>query len=376
MKDKKEQKKAKKNVSVSVLDVRYQKEKISVYNLDEPDLELGTRKKQETKKNFSQGVKDYVLSQKKHFYETIRRKKQERLTLMFIPHNEKSIRHYHISNLNLTIILASFSLVIIISSILVIRHNSTIQEVDKLKVSHKDASKQFARIRSEIYQIHSSFDDVRTNLIGLYSIIKGKDAENIFAKGGISAPSAQKPETVSGSEEKINQEKIPVEIYMLNRILDDIKIADKPLNEIKSFIQKRKKIIKNTPTLWPVSGYIVNSFGNKTNAITLRSETNPGIDIISFPGNPVVATAPGKVVLIKKDLRWNWTVKIKHKYGYYTVYKGLERVTIPEGENLAKGETLGYLGYTKESTENILRYEIYVGVEAVDPLPYINYIRE
>jgi len=40
-------------MSVSVLDVRYQKEKISVYNLDEPDLKLGTRKKQETKKNFS-----------------------------------------------------------------------------------------------------------------------------------------------------------------------------------------------------------------------------------------------------------------------------------------------------------------------------------
>ncbi len=375
MKDKKELKKANKNRTLSVLDVRYQKEKISVYNLDGPE-DSPIRRKENEKKSLAGKIKFFILGKKKQFSETIRRKKQERLTLMFIPHNEKSIRHYHISNLNLTIILASFSLVIIISSILVIRHNSTIQEVDKLKVSHKDASKQFAKIRSEIYQIYSSFDDVRTNLVGLYSIIKGGEADSIFAKGGVSIDPAKIKASVENTEEKINQEKIPVEIYMLNRILDDIKIADKPLGEIKSFIQKRKRIIKNTPTLWPVTGYIVNSFGNKTNAITLRSETNPGIDIISFPGNPVVATAPGKVVLIKKDLRWNWTVKIKHKYGYYTVYKGLERVTIPEGENLAKGETLGYLGYTKESTENILRYEIYVGVEAVDPLPYINYIRE
>lgn len=341
-----------------------------IYDLDEVE---SFQKNKEEKKSFILffiKIKNWIVRIKNKIIEYIIQKKKERLTLMFIPHNEKSIRHYHISNLNLSIILLSISLVVVISSILVINHNSTVQEVDKLKVSHKDAKKQFKKIRSEISVIHESFDEVRKNLVNLYQLLKGEKAKNLFAKGGGDSIS------LSSSEERIGEEKIPVEIYMLNRILEDIKIADKPLEEIKNYIQKRKKIIKNTPTLWPVKGFIINPFGYMRNSQTLKIESNYGIDIAAFPGNPVIATAPGKVISIKKDLQWNWSVKIKHKYGYYTVYKGLERVTVPIGEELAKGENLGYIGYSKDSIENVLHYEIHVGVEAVDPMPYINYIQE
>lgn len=355
---------------VSITDLKTEKENnYEIYDLDEAEAPQA-----EKQVGFLMKIFLYFQTIKNKIIEYIRKKKKERLTLMFIPHNEKSIRHYHISNLNLSIILISISILIIISAVLVVNHNSTVQEVDKLKVSHKDAKKQFKKIRSEISLIHQSFDGVRENLVNLYALIKGEKAKALFAKGGKENISFENIENKSIKD--VGDEKIPVEIYMLNRILEDIKIADKPLSEIKDYIQKRKKIFKNTPTLWPVKGYILNPYGYVRNAQTLKIERSNGIDIASFPGNPVVATAPGKVISIKKDLQWNWTVKIKHKYRYYTVYKGLERVTVPIGEELAKGENLGYIGYSKDSIENILHYEIHVGVEAIDPMPYVNYIRE
>ncbi|MES0489683.1 MAG: M23 family metallopeptidase [Leptospirales bacterium] len=304
----------------------------------------------------------------------LKRKKEERLTLMFIPHNEQKIKNFHISNLTLSIIIGLFTSVVVVSSVLIINHTSTLQEVKKLKISQEDAKIQFAKIREEIRSMDSSFGNIRTKISDLHALSLNKSKSDVasFGQGGPSIPL----ENISESNETGEKSEIPPEIFLLNRIIDDMERSEKPLQDIEKFLEKRSKIIKDTPTLWPVEGYVVNPYGMVRHADNLKAYFNSGIDISAPPGSEVVVSAPGLVSSITRDSKWGWIVKIRHNYGYETIYKGLDRVTIEVDKDISKGDTIGYLGNGQGVSGSILHYRIYIGVDAQDPMPYLSYIAE
>jgi len=299
----------------------------------------------------------------------VKKKRNERLTLMFIPHNELKIRNYHISNLTLIITSSILGLVILVSAFLVIRHNSTIQQVDKLRVSHKDAEVQFAKVRQEIIDLSHSYEDIRQNLNSLMNLSQGKgatqtiDTNDTFAK--------QLAELQEKTNSTKDPEKLPLEIYLMNRMLHDMEISRGSLGQIGEYLKKRDKVLKNTPTIWPSHGYIINPYGLVRMAHRLNVQYNPGVDIAVAHGALVQATAPGIVVGINKESNLTYTVRIRHNYGFETVYKGIEAVTVSQEEKVNKGEQIGHVGHADDNFESILHYEVHIGVEAVNPIPYL-----
>lgn len=309
----------------------------------------------------------FWISQKYgNFKRLIKRKREERLTVMFIPHNERSIRDFHISNLTLTVVLGVLGFLLVISSILVILHNSTVQEVDNMKISQREAQFQFAKIREEIRQLGDTFAELREIISTLYGYAKGKEEVSLFAAGG-ALEELEKSNSTEGSD-------IPLEVFLLERITHDLGISAEKLQDVKEFLKKREKIIRNTPTLWPVKGYLLNPFGYVRHAAKLSVANNRGVDIVSHPGAKVHATAPGIVVAITRDSRFLYTVRIRHNYGYETLYQGLDRVSVRPEEKIAKGEVIGYLGVFPDTLEAMLHYEIHIGIEPVDPLPYLSFL--
>lgn len=298
----------------------------------------------------------------------IKKKRNERLTLMFIPHNELKIRNYHISNLTLIIITAILVLVLFISTSLVIRHTSTLQEVDKLRISHKDAEIQFAKVRQEIIELSKSYEEIRQNLNSLQALSKGGEKNPTQATDSFASQLAELQQKTSQSKDP---EKIPLEIFLMNRMLYDMEISRGSLAQVQEFLKKRERVLKNTPTIWPVQGYIINPFGFVRLAHRLNVGYNPGVDIAVPHGAVVVATAPGIVVGISKEANLTYTVRIRHNYGYETVYKGIAMVTVSPEEKVNKGEQIGHVGHADDNFESILHYEVHIGVEAVNPMPYL-----
>lgn len=300
----------------------------------------------------------------------IKKKRNERLTLMFIPHNELKIRNYHVSNLTLIIMSSFLGLVLLVSAFLVIRHNSTIQEVDKLRVSHKDAEVQFAKVRQEIIDLSHSYEDIRQNLSSLGQLSSGKGE-----KSGLESGKDSFAAELAALQQKTNQskdpEKIPLEIFLMNRMLHDMEISRGSLGQVQEYLKKREKVLKNTPTVWPVQGYIINPYGFIRLAHKLNVQYNAGVDIAVPHGAVVQATAPGIVVGINKESNLTYTVRIRHNYGYETVYKGIETVTVSQEEKVNKGEQIGHVGHADDNFESILHYEVHIGVEAVNPMPYL-----
>ena len=49
----------------------------------------------------------------------------------------------------------------------------------------------------------------------------------------------------------------------------------------------------------------------------------------------------------------------------------MSRLAVAAGEHVHKGEIIGYVGTTGRSTGPHLHYEVRVGGEAVNPIPYM-----
>lgn len=86
-----------------------------------------------------------------------------------------------------------------------------------------------------------------------------------------------------------------------------------------------------------------------------------GIDLASYSGAPILAAADGEI-LIARGSGWNGGygsyVVIKHPNGMQTLYGHLNSVAVSVGQHVAKGQTIGGMGNTGDSTGTHLHFEV------------------
>ncbi len=294
------------------------------------------------------------------------KKGKERMTVMFIPHSEKRIINFHISLFAISFIIGILTLTVTVTSILIINHSSTIKEVSKLKRYGTNSKIQMKKYRDEINKLYAVFQQFKPELTHLYSLTPESDIDSLWAKGGIPNPN---PDIEEGSDVSP-----PIEVLNMQEIERELKTTKKVIEKVKVFLEYRKKIIENTPSIWPVDGHIVSRYGQRSSPFTFQSEFHHGIDIEAYPGSEIKSTAPGTV----NDIRWDpvlgLTISIRHKYGFVTSYSHCQRVSVDIGQKISKGEVIGYVGRTGKATAPICYYQIRIGTEFVDPMPYLNRI--
>lgn len=95
------------------------------------------------------------------------------------------------------------------------------------------------------------------------------------------------------------------------------------------------------------------------------------IDYAANKGAKVRATASGVVVEKRYHNALGNFVKIKHNYGYLTVYAHLWKfANINIGDTVKQGQIVGFVGSTGRSTGNHLHYELRHGKKYLNPLKY------
>ncbi|GAB4381822.1 MAG: M23 family metallopeptidase [Elainellaceae cyanobacterium] len=99
-----------------------------------------------------------------------------------------------------------------------------------------------------------------------------------------------------------------------------------------------------------------------------------GVDYAAPVGDPVVAPAAGKVMLIGRvedgfELHGN-TVGIDHGQGVESIFIHLSRIDVQEGDFVQAGQRIGAVGATGASTGPHLHWGLYVHGQSVDPVPW------
>jgi lipoprotein NlpD len=99
--------------------------------------------------------------------------------------------------------------------------------------------------------------------------------------------------------------------------------------------------------------------------------SNKGLDIAGKPGDPVIASAPGRVVYSGSGLRgYGKLVIIKHNKTYLSAYAHNRDILVKEGQSVIKGQKIAEIGNTDSDVPK-LHFEIRKLGKPVDPAKYL-----
>jgi murein DD-endopeptidase MepM/ murein hydrolase activator NlpD len=113
---------------------------------------------------------------------------------------------------------------------------------------------------------------------------------------------------------------------------------------------------------WPTTGSITQDYW----------ASHRGIDIGGWVGAPIAASDSGHVVAAGWDnTGYGNLVVIDHSNGFQTLYGHLSSFTVKVGDNVAKGQIIGEMGTTGNSTGPHLHFEIRQGTVQRNPYGFL-----
>ncbi|OJU60163.1 MAG: hypothetical protein BGO08_09175 [Altererythrobacter sp. 66-12] len=128
----------------------------------------------------------------------------------------------------------------------------------------------------------------------------------------------------------------------------------------------------SVPSGMPVQdATLTSSFGMRNHPILGGRRDHKGIDLAQPIGTPVYATADGLVSKAAPFSSYGNYIQIEHGGGLETRYAHLSGFAVATGDQVHKGQLIGYVGTTGRSTGPHLHYEVRVAGDAVDPTPYM-----
>jgi peptidoglycan DL-endopeptidase CwlO len=117
--------------------------------------------------------------------------------------------------------------------------------------------------------------------------------------------------------------------------------------------------------IWPTNGAFTSPFGPRWGRL------HAGIDIGAPEGTPIRAAMSGKVILLGWTGGYGNYTCIAHGGGLSTCYAHQSRYGTSMGASVSKGDVIGYVGNTGNSTGAHLHFETRVNGNPVNPMGYL-----
>ncbi|MFC4353604.1 murein hydrolase activator EnvC family protein [Chryseomicrobium palamuruense] len=130
----------------------------------------------------------------------------------------------------------------------------------------------------------------------------------------------------------------------------------------------------------PVNGRFTSGYGYRTHPIFGTGRMHYGVDFANSIGTPVVSAADGVVSYAAPFSTYGNVVMVTHNINgqtFTSLYAHLNSIGASVGQSVSKGQQIGTLGNTGNSTGPHLHFEIHVGgwngmeANSVNPLRYI-----
>lgn len=189
----------------------------------------------------------------------------------------------------------------------------------------------------------------------------------------------KKDDSLLSGEKKVIRSGVPgqrIATYLITRengLETDRKICEQtiisePSNEI---------VVRGSQTLlasrggsarvsWPCGGGIVSPFGMRGGAM------HQGIDLGADYGDSVAAAAGGTVISAGWDGGYGKAVVVSHGGGVATRYAHLSTISVAVGQSVDRGEQIGLVGSTGNSTGPHLHFEVIIDGQQRNPVNFLS----
>ncbi len=156
-----------------------------------------------------------------------------------------------------------------------------------------------------------------------------------------------------------------------------IALQSHSFDTIANLVKEKEKMLSSIPSIKPVRADLLaahldalSGFGWRVHPIHKVRRFHKGIDFTADQGTAIQATGDGTVVKADYDSGYGKCVIISHGYGYQTLYGHMSRIDVKDGEKVKKGQRIGLIGSTGQSTGPHCHYEVHLNGNVINPVQY------
>ncbi|WKN41991.1 M23 family metallopeptidase [Tunicatimonas pelagia] len=177
-------------------------------------------------------------------------------------------------------------------------------------------------------------------------------------------------------ENGLEREEVIVNTFQrIDQLKRQLYIQTRSYDNLLEMAENKSEILATIPAIQPVSNKelrrLASGFGMRVHPIYKVKMMHPGVDFSAPKGTPVYATGGGKVKQVKSSFTgYGKQIIIDHGYGYQTRYAHLQDFNVKVGQEVERGQCIGYVGNTGTSTAPHLHYEVFKDDERVNPIYY------
>jgi murein DD-endopeptidase MepM/ murein hydrolase activator NlpD len=145
------------------------------------------------------------------------------------------------------------------------------------------------------------------------------------------------------------------------------------INITRAQVDQLNRTLALVPYRKPVLGEVefTSGFGVRSDPFLGRPAMHTGLDFRASYGDPVRATANGKVTSAGWAGGYGRMIEINHGNGLATRYGHLSAIHVKVGDTIKIGQIIGAVGSTGRSTGPHLHYETRINGEPVDPQKFL-----
>ena len=231
----------------------------------------------------------YHIWKKKYdrWWDGFREKGHERMTVMFIPHNEKRIFNFQISKFTISFFVLLFLVVVVTSSYAIIKNASSKREEARLMMNYRDVKSSLLRFEKLTNNIADLMDEMRPDIEELYELAAG-DNGNLDKIWKLETGEYQ-----SIAEDKSVKPLLPEEIETLRELQKNLVCTTNTIKTVKNFVDIRSKVINDTPSIVPAQGHITSLFGWRRSPFGFGRDFHTRTETGASCGGGIRVTAPG-----------------------------------------------------------------------------------
>jgi murein DD-endopeptidase MepM/ murein hydrolase activator NlpD len=161
----------------------------------------------------------------------------------------------------------------------------------------------------------------------------------------------------------------------LNNLAARISYQLESYQNISDLIKGQDAKLACIPAIQPVSNKqlsrISSGFGMRIDPVYGTPKMHKGLDFTAPQGTPIYATGNGVArVAGESNGGYGNHVIINHGYGYQTLYGHMFRIKVKPGQQVKRGEVIGWVGSSGKSTGPHCHYEVHINQQAVDPVHF------
>ena len=237
--------------------------------------------------------------------------------------------------------------------------------VDKVEIA-KEISENDKKVFDEMEQVKNEIEESRNEILALRQ-------SQVESKNSLSAEQANLKAKKEEQQRYIKSLESDVKAYQ--KIIDD---EERAMAELKRKLSPSLSTSSSGKSyvggefMWPSSCTLITSqfSPSRKNPVSGVYRRHTGVDIGASYGSAILASNGGTVTLAGWNSGYGNCVVIDHGGGKATLYGHMSSIGVSKGQTVSKGQQIGRVGSTGNSTGPHLHFEILINGSAVNPMGY------